>query len=311
MAQDPFSDVLALMSTKSVVSGGFVAGGRWAIRFPPPDKIKFFVTVRGECWIDVEGEGGPIRFRQGDVFLLSAARPFVISSDLDCEPVDAATLFAYGETRMVRVGEGDEFLFLGGHVQLESASGRLLMDHLPPAIHVRAGTEEATTLQWLIDQLVHEHGSDRPGSDFAAAQIAQLMFLQVLRAHLGNGDAMAAGHLRAISDPRIAPAMRLMHAEPNRSWHLTDLAKAAAMSRTAFALYFKSVAGVAPLTYLTQWRMRLAERALGNTDVPVSRLAESLGYSSESSFSTAFKRVMGRAPKRYRDALRRAAAQGA
>jgi hypothetical protein len=39
---DPFSDVLALADARSVVSGGFAAGGRWALRFPIPEQIKFF-----------------------------------------------------------------------------------------------------------------------------------------------------------------------------------------------------------------------------------------------------------------------------
>jgi AraC-like DNA-binding protein len=81
-------------------------------------------------------------------------------------------------------------------------------------------------------------------------------------------------------------------------------ANAAAMSRTTFALRFKTVAGVAPLTYLLRWRMRLAERALRDGNTLVSELAASLGYTSESAFSNAFKRAIGTAPKRYQTALR-------
>jgi AraC-like DNA-binding protein len=44
--------------------------------------------------------------------------------------------------------------------------------------------------------------------------------------------------------------------------------------------------------------MRLAERALRQNGAPIAKLAESLGYASESAFSHAFKRVTGRAPKR-------------
>lgn len=61
---------------------------------------------------------------------------------------------------------------------------------------------------------------------------------------------------------------------------------------------------VAPLTYLTEWRMRLAERTLREENTPVSVLARLLGYRSESAFSNAFKRVTGNAPKRYRSAVR-------
>ncbi|MGO8485065.1 helix-turn-helix transcriptional regulator, partial [Rhizobium leguminosarum] len=75
------------------------------------------------------------------------------------------------------------------------------------------------------------------------------------------------------------------------------------MSRTSFALRFMTVAGVAPLTYLIGWRMRLAERELRECSMPVSALALSLGYTSESAFSNAFKRITGMAPRRYRLAL--------
>jgi AraC-like DNA-binding protein len=91
-----------------------------------------------------------------------------------------------------------------------------------------------------------------------------------------------------------------MHRDPGHPWHLEDLAKATAMSRTAFAMYFKKVAGVGPLTYLAEWRMRLAEHALREDKISVSELAQSLGYTSESAFSHAFRRVTGMAPKHYR-----------
>jgi AraC-like DNA-binding protein len=91
---------------------------------------------------------------------------------------------------------------------------------------------------------------------------------------------------------------------------LGELAKAAAMSRTSFAFHFRSIAGVTPLAYLMEWRMRLAERALREGNVAVAVLARSLGYTSESAFSTAFKRVTGAAPKRYRIAARDSDASG-
>ena len=82
------------------------------------------------------------------------------------------------------------------------------------------------------------------------------------------------------------------------------------MSRSTFALRFKTVAGVAPLAYLTEWRMRLAERALRDGDIRVATLARSLGYTSESAFSNAFKRVTGNAPKRFRIAARGSGSNG-
>lgn len=304
MVADPFSDILKIANAQSVLSGGFTAGGPWAIRFPVPDKIKFFAIVKGNCWLLIDGEEAPVRVEAGDVFLLSAQRPFVLAGDLAAVPVDATSLFAGNVSKIAKIGDSEDCIQIGGHVRLDPASGELLADVLPPLIHVRAASPQATVLQWLLDQLVREGVSELPGSSIASAQLAQLMFVQILRAHLASSEPLATGWLRALGDTRIAPALRLMHGDPGRAWQLEELARSAAMSRTTFALRFKTVAGVPPLTYLLNWRMRLAERALREDDTPVSALALSLGYTSESAFSNAFKRVTGSAPKRYRASAR-------
>jgi AraC-like DNA-binding protein len=299
-SSDPFSDILRLANVQTVLSGGFVAGGSWAIRFPAPDKIKFFCVVKGNCWLSMDGEEEPVRVEAGDVLLLSAPRSFVLAGDLAAVPVDATRLFAGSFGKIAKLGVSDDCLQIGGHVQFDPASGRNLADVLPPLIHIGAASPQAATLQWLMGQLVQEQAAELPGASLACAHLAQLMFVQILRAYLAASGSLATGWLRLVSDRRLAPAVRLMHGDPGRSWQLEELARAAAMSRTTFAQYFKTVAGVAPLTYLTEWRMRLAARALRVENMPVSVLANSLGYTSESAFSHAFKRVTGSAPKRYR-----------
>jgi AraC-like DNA-binding protein len=303
MSADPFSDILKLTQAQSLLTGGFSAGGPWAVRFPAPDKIKFFAVVKGRCWVRLEGQPEPARFETGDVGLLSAHRWSILSSDLETEPIDAMAVFSGAGRSTAQLGDGNEFAHIGGHVLLDPVSGPLLLNVLPPWIHIRASSPQAAIFGWLLDQLVEERAAGRPGSQLASAQLSQLLFIQILRAHLATSGPLDAGWLRASSDARIAPALRLMHGDPARSWHLEDLAQACAMSRTTFATYFKAVAGAAPLTYLTEWRMRLAERALAEDATPVSVVAQTLGYASESAFSHAFKRVTGRSPKACRNAL--------
>ncbi|MEO7715708.1 MAG: AraC family transcriptional regulator [Capsulimonas sp.] len=305
MIVDPFSDILKLTNAQTVVSGGFTAGGLWAMRFPPPDKMKFFALVKGSCWLSIDGNEAPVRIEAGDMFLVSAQRSFVLAADLTLEPLDAVTVFAGKKSRIAQVGDGDDCVQIGCHVRLDPASRRLLADVLPPLIHVRASSPQAAVLQWLLDQLVLEQAEELPGANVASAQLAQLMFVQLLRAYLADSESLPLGWLKALSDPEIAPVLRLMHGDPGKAWGLEELARAAAMSRTTFAVRFKSVAGVPPLTYLLNWRMRLAEHALREEDTTISDLGMSLGYTSESAFSNAFKRVMGSAPKRYRDAVRK------
>lgn len=303
MQADPFSDILKFTRAESLVTGGFRAGGQWAIRFPAPDKIKFFAVVKGRCWVRIEGEPEAVLFETGDVGLLAAKRASVLASALDIEPVDAMGLFSGAGRSTATLGDGEDFAHLGGHVLLDPASGRLLEGVLPPWIHIRAASPRATVFRWVLDQLVEERAHPLPGAQLVTEQLSQLLFIQILRAHLEASGPMPAGWLRALADPRLAPALRLMHGDPARSWHLEELASACAMSRTTFAVRFKDIAGVAPLSYLADWRMRLAERALREEDTPVAVLARSLGYASESAFSNAFKRVTGKSPTTWRNAV--------
>jgi AraC-like DNA-binding protein len=305
MSDDPFSDVLRFTRAETLVTGGFTAGGPWAIRFPPPKTIKFFAVVKGACWVILEGEPEPVAFGTGDVGLLSAPRAFVLASHPDVAPVEAMNLFSGAGRSTALLGDGADFTHIGGHVLLDPASGQLLADVLPPWIHVSAATPQAANFRWLLQQLIEERAAERPGAQLAAAQLAQLLFIQILRAHLTTSRSVPPGWLRAIGDPRIAPALRMMHGDPGRAWRLEELAKGCAMSRTSFAVRFKAIAGVTPLNYLAAWRIRLAERALREEPTRVAAVARDLGYASESAFSNAFKRLNGLSPKAYRNATAR------
>ncbi|MET4059465.1 AraC-like DNA-binding protein [Arthrobacter sp. UYP6] len=115
---------------------------------------------------------------------------------------------------------------------------------------------------------------------------------------------LPTGWLRLLTDERLRPAVSLIHSQPSRPWSLQDLAQAAAMSRTAFAERFREVAGTPPRAYLNNWRMLTAQRALRSGDTRIRALALELGFSSESAFSTAFKRSVGESPLRYRVRMR-------
>jgi hypothetical protein len=120
-------------------------------------------------------------------------------------------VFSPNVSAVVNLGGGEDCLQIGGFVRLDPASGSLLADVLPPLIHVRAASPHATPLRWLLDQLVQEQVGERPGASLASAQLAQLIFIQILRAHLEASGDLAAGWLRALGDKRIAPALRLVH----------------------------------------------------------------------------------------------------
>ncbi|MFF7749341.1 AraC family transcriptional regulator [Streptomyces sp. NPDC007971] len=303
MSTDPLSDALAVADARGVFSGGFTAGGRWAIRLRGRDKLKVNVLARGGCLLVAEGRAEPVALSEGDIVVSDGQRPYVLCSETGLEPIEPAQVAVDPRTRMGAIGRGEEVVCVSGHIDLSRDSGDLLRRALPGLMHVRSSAAEAPVLRWLTSQLMREMAAGRAGSAFSSDHLAQLMFVQVLRACLGEAGGLPAGWLRALADERLAPALRLMHAAPAHPWQLEELARAAAMSRTTFAVRFKEAAGVPPLTYLHHWRMSLAARALRQDSTPVAALARSVGYTSESAFSNAFKRTVGVGPRRYRETV--------
>src|ERR1700754_657436 len=236
MEGDPLADILTLASARCVRIGILRAGGAWALRFPPPQKIKLTAVVKGTCWLAVDGQRVPVRLATGDVFMVPAERSFVLASDVNIPPVDGLELFTRATDNVAAVGIGHDFFAIGGHVALDPDRGGVLADVLPPLIHVDGSSSEASTIRWLLEQLVREVTANRPGAALASKQLAQLLFVQIIRFYLASSDTVTAGWLRALNDERIAPALRLMHGEPGRDWRLGELAKLVGMSRTSFAL---------------------------------------------------------------------------
>lgn len=298
MSRDSLSRTLELLDARTIYAGGFIGGGAWSIRFDPPRKIKFFVIGRGSCLLALDGTPEPFRLDAGDVLLLTRNAGFTVSSDLSLPSRHAHEVFRNAGSGIIPVGEGDDFLFLGGHIDTGLAGGRLMAESLPDFLHLPASESGARRLGSLISELVEEAAGGAPGAAMACSSLAHLLLIQILRRHLSAGPEVEPGWLNVACDPRLAPALNLMHADPAHPWSLPDLARAAGMSRTAFATHFRAVAGIPPLAYLTEWRMRQADRALRREGSSVARVAQSVGYSSEAAFSTAFKRVMGHSPRR-------------
>jgi transcriptional regulator GlxA family with amidase domain len=103
-----------------------------------------------------------------------------------------------------------------------------------------------------------------------------------------------------MSDKPLSKAIEAMHADLDRRWSVASLAREARMSRSAFALKFKTVLGQTPVESLTQWRMYRAGAMIRSNRMSFSEVASAVGYGSESSFSRVFRRELGIAPREYR-----------
>lgn len=303
MMSDQLSEVLDQIEVRGVVSGGFSANGHWSGRAEIPDELKFFALLRGNMRVTVSGLDEVFELESGDVVVLNGRS----WATLEGGPEDGPLLdIPRPDSTFDHFGAASETsdIVLGGRVELDPAGRSLLLQALPPVAHVRAAASASTQLRDNLEHLFAEVTSDTIGSAFAARQYAQLLVLEILRAYVAQ-SVLPAGWLKATTDEQLRPALALIHSKPGTAWRLDQLAHAASMSRTSFAERFRKVTGTPPLTYLSNWRMILAKRALRDGNTTVGSIATHLGYGSDSAFSTAFKREVGEAPLRYRARVRR------
>jgi len=294
---DPLSDVISFLELRSYHIGGFEAGGDWSIRFGTHEGIKCYAVASGACWLTVDGAGGPLLLKQGDCFLLPHGLAFQIASDPALEPEDWRRHFiGPREGALVKLNGSGGVTVLGGHIQLAGPQTEMLVGMLPPIVHLQSETDRET-LRWAFDRMRQELDDPKPGGFLILQQLAYMIFVQALRLHLD--ESKGVGWLFALSDKHVGAAIAAIHREPARRWTVATLAREAGMSRSGFAARFGELVGDGPIAYLTRWRMLLAGRSLAR-GVPIGAIARSLGYESESAFSTAFKREMGCTPRNHR-----------
>jgi transcriptional regulator GlxA family with amidase domain len=128
-------------------------------------------------------------------------------------------------------------------------------------------------------------------------RLVEVLVIEALRST--SGEDAPPGLLRGLADRQLAPAIRQMHGQLARSWTVAQLAKTAALSRSAFFERFTRSVGLPPMEYLLAWRMAVAKDLLRRHDFRIDEVAERVGYGSASTFSTAFSRHVGQPPSRY------------
>jgi AraC-like DNA-binding protein len=294
---DPLSEVLSLMKPQLYVAGGFAVLDDIAVHFPKHAGIKCYAMLAGQCWLVVNTVPEPVLLHAGDCFLLPRGLPFRLATDLSLEPIHYTEAFARLGTISETPGDHHDAPYIaGGHFALTGGPAEMILQSLPPIVHIRRESDKAA-MRWSLERMREELRSAQPGSSLIAQQLAYMMLVQALRLHLA--DTATPGWLFALSDKHMSLAITTIHNDPGHPWTLQSLAERVGMSRSVFALRFREIVGATPMEYLTRWRMLLGADRLKNTTDCLSVIATSLGYESESAFGKAFRRVMGCAPRQY------------
>jgi len=297
---DPLSTALTAMKLKAFNHVALDAGGNWAIDFPSYADFTLNVVQKGECWLCAEGSEDPVRLKAGDCFLLTGAKKFTLATDLRLKKrYRAEILFTEARDGFVTCNGGGDFFAAGTIFRFEGHLPSILFHRLPAVIHTDGHADQAAVLRWSQERFAVEMQGSGVGRSLMVSHLAPIMLLQMLRIYLSSTP-KAENSLSAFSHPQLSRVLDAMQTRYREDWSLNRCAELANMSRSGFALTFRRKMGVAPMVYLLNWRMQIACELLQTGDQPLSAIARTVGYGSESAFSAAFCKTMKNRPGEYR-----------
>lgn len=287
---DVLSDVLRLLRLRASVFFHASFCGAWSVDSSGENKATFHLIARGACWLHMPSEMVPIPLRGGDLVVFPRDAVHVISASPElAELPPHSGVIASG-------GEGPSTSLVCGYFEFDTPLANPILSALPDVVHIRG--EEAGNAGWidlLMRFIASETENAAPGSDVLVDRLADVLFIQVVRTAMRD-QAAPTGLLATLSDRKISRAMQSLHEAPEAIWTVDKLAETAGMSRAAFAKRFQELMGMAPMTYVTHWRMQRAYELLRLGEKSVAMIAEQSGYQAEAAFRKAFKQHMGFGP---------------
>jgi len=275
--------------------------------------IGFHVVTEGDCWAEaVDRPDSPAHLHAGEMVIFPAgdantmastprmrgrpdwsryyrpvdeSLPFSISlvpADDDCDPGDRRCRFVCG--------------FLACDVRPFNP----LIASLPRIVRAPVSAQSWQWMTGLLDAAVTPGEAGSTGREAMLAKLAELMFVEALRAHIATLPPDARGWVAGLRDAQVGSVLRVMHGRPAEPWTLSSLAREVGMSRSSLAERFTTYVEVPPMQYLTRWRLQLAAGMLQGGSVGVAGAAAAVGYRSEAAFHRAFKRYVGMSPGAWR-----------
>jgi AraC-like DNA-binding protein len=312
---DEMSHLLNDVRAEGALFGQSIMRSPWSVRFADGSPLTLVVMVQGRAWITAgEGPGAddPVPVGVGDVAIVVGDEPFSIADDADpgCEPhqlVNCPDRCVGADGSVVRADlrrgvrtcddpdDGSGVVLTGSFRGGGRVSDRLL-SALPRLVVVPDEGELCPALDLTFAEL----GREMPGQQAVLDRLLDLLLLTTLREWFDRPDVVSPAWYRALGDPVVGAALRLVHDSPARPWTVATIAAAVGVSRATLARRFTDLVGEPPMSYLTSWRLSLAADLLQRTDGTVEAIARQVGYVSGYGLSVAFKRVYGTRPSEHR-----------
>ncbi|MBP3967131.1 AraC family transcriptional regulator [Paenibacillus lignilyticus] len=173
------------------------------------------------------------------------------------------------------------------------APGTFIKPGASPVIELGDRYEEALSLSRIILRLAED--------PYVPAGLSIRYYVAILLIELAK--LVHNGFIKETStstDRTVAAIKQYIHNHYMDAITLDQLSKASFFSPGYTCRVFSQSEGISPIQYLVGYRMEVAKHYLRTEREPVYRIAELVGYQSETHFKNVFKKTIGLPPHKYR-----------
>ncbi len=297
---DALSSILEVVKIKSAVYFKSDFSSPWGMDVSTSNFAQFHMIVRGKCLLKISQEE-TIELYAGDIVIFPFGKSHWLADSKDSKKENGLNVVkSIWDNNSIFKGDNFSTTLICGHFEFDRTIKHSFIESLPAFIHITdMERKEFTWLETISNLIMKELGENLIGNAITVNKLAEILFIHSIRAYiLQNNDKV--GFFAAIKNPKLSNVLKSIHNNPEYNWNLENLAREAGMSRTLFANKFKEIVGETPLHYITNWRILKAKKFLKESSVPISEVAEKVGYSSEAAFNRVFKKKVQKTPAVYR-----------
>lgn len=301
------SDIFDTLDLKGVYYFRTDFSSPWAVSVPQYSRAaRFHLVIQGSALVSFES-GTTAQINAGDIILIPAGRPHVLSCEPTKNPPSLETVLetaGYTGEGVLVIGDGDPSAstqLVCGHFDFRGNAEHPILNALPELLLI-TGADRAKNvfLDEMMRLLVRTVMNNNLGTEATVKRLSEIIFIELLTTSHGSDDALGT-ILEGFQDQHIGQAIDKMHNNVDGSWTVGSLAAEVGMSRSRFAERFSELVGMGPMSYLSEWRLQKALALLDETPHSIQTIASQIGYQSPAAFSRAFANKFGQSPKNYRN----------
>ncbi len=295
---DVLGDILETLRFRGSVFFRSDLAAPWGMSLSEIGIPRFHIVLSGDCFVGSDNHD-PVKAKEADIVMLPNGDAHWIADKPGRKLVASARAGKACElgNPLFQNGKITNRLMCG-MVRFDQGASHPILDALPDMMHF--STLDMSGPVWSVVKLIDLETRERQNfSSRVADRLTEVLFLQLLNQFVSSDD-NATGFLAALRDRRVYRALALIHQKPEFNWSLASFGKRVGMSRATLVRRFQEVVGVAPMAYVTNWRIMKAHNLIKHSADPFEHIAQTTGFASARSLSRAFKRHYGCTPNELR-----------